>query len=87
MTPAELGMLADAMWLTATTEPTATSVTSSRRRGERRDRRRIVYKISPPLGVEQTELGGENVKNGLRPVYTTLHVRISLLISEKNFGE
>jgi len=36
---------------------------------------------------ERAELDCKNVKNAVRPVYTTVHVRISLLIREKNFGE
>jgi hypothetical protein len=80
MTPAELGMLADAMWLTAKTEPIATNAISKRRDGARRDRRLTTYKVSPPPRCQDEPLT-ENVKNAVRPIYTTLHVRISLLIS------
>jgi len=34
---------------------------------------------------ERAELDCKNVKNAVRPLYTTVHVRISLLIREKNF--
>jgi hypothetical protein len=81
MTPAELGMLAEAMWLTAATEPTATSATSNSLDGTRRDRRLTMYKVGSSSSHGQDEPLTGNVKDAVRPLYTTLHMRISLLIS------